>query len=711
MLSKESYILAKLLGRDDPKVKSLVWAASNPRMQQTVQNLLEGLARSKGWDPQNPPRFGLPVGLSKSDYLLGRAKCGTTLGEEVGVSDEDLLGNIGIFGASHVGKSTMVKILLLEFTKGPQARPGNTFAALDMDSEYRDLLPFFTPDELVWLTRDDLGINPFAIPTDADGRRVMPPDKWIGHLKEWLRLCWLNDPSVNLFAEVLTTLYIQRGVFHGTDDYPSLSDVILALKRESPPHGSDRARARDKVLDRLSAIRSMLSGLNVRRSRNIHDLFGRRSVILDLSETADLSIPLLFNLLVLLFKYSFGHPPGEPPHRILDLEEAQNYLGGQTRKRVADVRESQGLAVLRSLRKAGFCGCVVSQLLSDLDPAVVGNLSSVFCLRLVQNRCIAQAGSALGLDPWQQRELALLPAKEAIMRVSRHPEAIHLAIKDVGGGAFDLRNVMSREEAKARSKPVLDSIPFVPGPDPDRGHVSALQATAAISVKGVRQPGAEADEKPRIPAWFNSDARRLLEGYAGKPFLTSEEMAAETGLSLATVYATRQTLVNYGLIEEGGQFANRRKLHLPTGKGRQWCRALGITVHRYKSGIEHEACLRGLTESILQTSPWIAPCKPFAVGGVQPDGILGLPDGGRLAIQACCSKNYAREAANLVKLCNTEGINKVVLCGKDKAHTEGVRRAVKKKCNRKIPEHLIYVTAEQCISNKLDWKALLQFDL
>jgi len=65
-----------------------------------------------------------------------------------------------------------------------------------------------------------------------------------------------------------------------------------------------------------------------------------------------------------------------------------------------------------------------------------------------------------------------------------------------------------------------------------------------------------------------------------------------------------------------------------------------------------------------------------------------------------------------VKLCNTEGIDKVVLCGRDKTHTEAVRRAVKRKCQGEIPKRLIFVTADECISNKVDWKTYLsEFDL
>lgn len=458
----QTHILAELLGPQDPTVQSLLWAANDPDMQQTAKELLEGLARSRGLDPQNPPAFGLPVGISVGDYLIGRPKCGATFGDEMGPTNDDLKGHIGVFGVTRMGKTSLLKPLLLSFTKGPGARPDSTFIVLDANDEYRDLSLFFSPDQFIWLTPDDLEINLLEVPTDPDGRRVMSPQQWIGRLREALRVLYVNDPTLNKFEDSLLRLYQERGVLAGGDDHPSISDLTEVLEREVAPPRSDRERAREKVIDRLRAIRSMLPGLDVRRSRNIHELFGHRCVCLNMAETSDVAIPFLFNVLVMILESAFRVSPLEPVRCVLLMEEAHRYLGSETYKRTGDLMESRGLAVLRSLRKAGFSGWVVTQLVSDLDRAVIGNLSSIICFRLVRSRCIAEAASALGLKPWQQRELAILPAREAIVRFSRHPGAIHLAVNDVSNVLPDPRYAPTREEARARSKPTLDVIPFVP---------------------------------------------------------------------------------------------------------------------------------------------------------------------------------------------------------------------------------------------------------
>lgn len=306
-----------------------------------------------------------------------------------------------------------------------------TVIVLDLHGEYRSLMPFFSPEEMVWVTADDLGLNPFEVPVGADSKPVMPPEKWVGNLKEWVRLSWLGEVSVNFFAKVVTKVYKDRGVFDGSGDFPCFSDVLPVAELVDAPKGSDMAKGREKTIDRLSTIRSTLPGLDVRKSRNIHELFGQRSVILDMTEVRDSALPLLFNFLIMLLTASFTHEPDEAIQRLLIMEEAHLYLGGQADKRMGDLKESAGTGVLRSLRKAGFCGVVVNQLVSDLAPAVIGNLSSVICMRLAQRACISRAGSILGLQRWQEQELTRLERRQALMRVSRHPDPIHLLVKDL----------------------------------------------------------------------------------------------------------------------------------------------------------------------------------------------------------------------------------------------------------------------------------------
>jgi hypothetical protein len=116
VLSKEDYILVELLGRDTPQVQALVAATANPDMAPAVHEMLRSLARQRGWNPDDPPRFALPQGMSESDFIVGTAVSGEVIGEDVGPSEADLPSHVGVFGQTAVGKKTLVKLLLLGFT-------------------------------------------------------------------------------------------------------------------------------------------------------------------------------------------------------------------------------------------------------------------------------------------------------------------------------------------------------------------------------------------------------------------------------------------------------------------------------------------------------------------------------------------------------------------------------------------------------------------
>ncbi len=116
MLNREDFILVELLGKDSPQVQALMAAAANPEMAAGVHEMLRSLARQRGWNPDDPPRFALPRDLSPSDYPVGVAMSGDVAGEEVGLAEGDLPSHVGVFGMTATGKTTLVKLLLLSFT-------------------------------------------------------------------------------------------------------------------------------------------------------------------------------------------------------------------------------------------------------------------------------------------------------------------------------------------------------------------------------------------------------------------------------------------------------------------------------------------------------------------------------------------------------------------------------------------------------------------
>jgi hypothetical protein len=209
MINRDDAVFIELLGKDRPEVQALLAAANVPGMEGAVHEMIKAMVIQRGWDPNDPPKFAPPEDISPSGYLIGTAMCGDVAGLEVGLAKEDLPSHIGVFGITGTGKTMLIKLLLAEFIAANEA---NSFFVWDAHGEYADLLSIVRPGSAVWLDADELGLNPFEVPADADGRPVMTADKWLNHLREWLRLCWLNEPSLNLLCEILRDEYQKRGL-------------------------------------------------------------------------------------------------------------------------------------------------------------------------------------------------------------------------------------------------------------------------------------------------------------------------------------------------------------------------------------------------------------------------------------------------------------------------------------------------------------------
>ena len=214
MADSRAQALAELLGRDNPAVRSLDWAKHDPTMRSAAEQMRENMVRQAGWDPNDLPKFKLPRDISASDYSIGTAVSGSVMGQEIGLSEEDLSSHIGVFGMTSTGKTVLVQLLIVAFMQNaPRSLAGKrTFFVWDVHGEYRCLMSLFRPGQVVWICADEIGVNPLQPPMGLNGKPVMPPERWIGQLREWMRLLWLNEPSINLFCELLLEEYRKRGV-------------------------------------------------------------------------------------------------------------------------------------------------------------------------------------------------------------------------------------------------------------------------------------------------------------------------------------------------------------------------------------------------------------------------------------------------------------------------------------------------------------------
>jgi len=695
MMDKNLFFMSEILGRDDPQVRALLWAARDPAMAANVTVMMENLLREKGWDPQNLPKFFLPRSISPSDYIIGIAVSGNVHGSDIGFSEEDLDSHIGIYGQTGGGKSTLVMLLLIGFTNRDKK---NRFFIWDAGDEYRRLLTFYGPDKLVWLRTDILGLNPLQVPLSPEGKPVMQPVKWIDELRELLRMLWLNEPSVNLFCEILDREYLKRGVYSDPVNavYPSLSDILAELKNLKAGQSSDRHKARMKLIDRLGAIRKSLPGLDVQRSRNVYELFGKRSVILDVSNVRDIGRPFLFSYLCLVFRSVFYME--EPAITgMMVVEEAHEVLGGQVNKRTSDLKEAISTGFLRDIRKSGFCTAAVSQLVPDLDRSIRGNLGSVISLRQGDHYCVKEAAADLNLKPWQADKLAKLTGRKAIARFSRFGEPVNILIED----ASKLFRVPkpTREQAEARSKPVLDKIAFVK------------------SMK--KKPPAENKKEPLDPA---SNEYKAFAFTARFPYRLAKDRQVETGLSKDADSRAVRKLRNLGMVRPGGKAGAKFQLSEPTDKGLALAKKLGLptsAAEPHKGGVRHRCLLHYFQKLLHAAYPELSFTETGAavlIGGikVQPDLVIVHPDGRRWALQCCVKNSVQYETDRLLRLLeltrrppeDPQRFERVICLAVNKGHRQSIEQAVEQQTGGSLPGSLVMRDFDEMI-NGVDWKDVL----
>jgi hypothetical protein len=495
------------------------------------------------------------------------------------------------------------------------------------------------------------------------------------------------------------------------NNYPSISDIIEAIQRLSPPKGSDRAKAKDKLLDRLHSLRGQLPGLDVQRSRNFFKLM-QHSVILDLSDVRDIALPVLFSLLVTLMREVFRSDGSPEISRMLVIEEAHEYLGGQTDKRTSDLKEGKPSSVLRDLRKTGTCGVVVSQLISDVAASVRGNLGTVICLRQGHRQCIREAAAALNLAPWQEPEIARLPNQHAVARFSCYGEPVYLAVRDARSLFGQGSPPPSREDARARSKQVLEAIPYVARCEPPK-----LEAEAENSRTG------EGEGLPPAGGGLHPKELRVYSRIASQPWETIENRMDALGFDREAEGEARVKLESRGLIAFAGKVGAKHRLFELTARGREVARVIGLSVAKPgKGSTVHESIVYHVQRSLGRHSAAFRFQRAgvsATLAGVQPDLLLVLPSGGRIPIQACYANHPDYEAAALLRLHrlsqlgpgDADKVDFVMAIAANRHHKDALERALKRENGGSMPGRVVLLDFDEVVDPEFDWTSVFEMPI
>ena len=375
---------------------------------------------------------------------------------------------------------------------------------------------------------------------------------------------------------------------------------------------------------------------------------------------------------------------------IMIIEEAYKYFSTEAQKRY-DLGEGPGMSFLRFARKirGGTSVILTDQEPSKLHQTALANCANIISFGLVHSDDIRQAASAQGLEPFQAKELSGLGDRQIVARLRRYPKPLKIEIDEMSFPA-----PVSVEQAKARSKHLLDGIPFVDAKD--------------------RQP-----EKPDVPLADNEHI--TFASIARSPELLGEDRRMRTGLSSDADSRAAKKLRDLGLITLHGRAGAKNKVYGLTAKGADFADKLGLPLAKpHKGGAIHRVLVHYAKLSLDSCFADLLLTETGAAATVddvqvQPDIVAVHPSGKRLAVQCCVRNKPDYEADRINRLLRLTGIDpeqpdrleKVVCLAVNKTHRRNVEKAVRKQAGS-LPDSLVMLDFDELVKG-YEWSDVISF--
>jgi len=307
MSNAEIIRLVELLGqegRENSTVQDMLRAVElNPAMTDMVIRLLRIMLMNEGVDPNDPSTFPIVKHLPDGAVPLGPVINGRLDGPMFSIPEgtPSDLQHIGIFGLTRYGKST----ILQNISRHTMLR-GNPVWTFDMENEYSCLIPAISgSNKPVGLKREHLRICFFQPPGDW-----VTPRSWLEIISLLLRgETFIRDGSQNLFNDILLQLLRSKGVFSGSNQYPSLFEILSYFKGLKLSGSEVRGKTwLESLVNRFTMLSNAYRETSHVTNSNMLQLLADRSVIFRFKGLRGIPLQFLTNfLLIWLSCYKEGN--------------------------------------------------------------------------------------------------------------------------------------------------------------------------------------------------------------------------------------------------------------------------------------------------------------------------------------------------------------------------------------------------------------------
>ena len=279
-----------------------------------------------------------------------------------------------------------------------------------------------------------LCINPFAFPHEK-----MDVKEHIERLKNILSACWpLTAAMPSILSASIERAFVRCGwdienslyVYSGEVKYPSFSDVLTSLSYiidKSKYSEQAKGDYKGALLTRVEALTRGIIGSVFTDVGTVDDerLFDENTII-DLSMIGSPEArSLVMGILVMKlenYRKATAVQANYPLRHVTILEEAHNLLPRCSTEQSNESSNVQGKSVesisnaISEMRTFGEGFIIVDQSPSAVASVAVSNTSTKIIMRLPGLDDVRTAGSSIGLNEEQMKQISMLPQGQAIVK-------------------------------------------------------------------------------------------------------------------------------------------------------------------------------------------------------------------------------------------------------------------------------------------------------
>ena len=670
-------LMVNFLGREDPAIQRLLKVyIRDPKMRQTVRNLLKRRCVLAGFDPDDNSVFWPVRELPPGMISIGQVTQGKMPGPQFDLPQDTITQHVGIFGHNGTGKTYLAMNLAAQ-----AIRTGLNVWVFDIEDEYCRLSSILPEQDLVALEPHQLRLNLFQPPGEW-----VTPASWLDELSLLLRgATFLRDGSLNIFRTGMGKLLERKGITIGGSEWPSLLEVIEYFEGIKFGPKSRSAGFIESLLNRITTLAGTFDQMARITNSEMLSSLSQRSVIFRLHGLTGIPLQFLVSFLLLWLARFREGPSNNRPHIVI-IEEAHMLASEKARQ---DIGESILCRMFRMARKRGIALILCDQVPSELPPAILGNLACRIVMRLVNARCIWSVQSSMGLDRRQAEAIASMEQRRAVVHYTLHPHSFAIQIPEL-----IFPGKPQEKELQQKAEEMLSQIQWNYRKD-------TIQKAPASSTKLL------------APDDLAGDALLVMVRVCESPAEAIEERCTTLRMDRAREFRARAELDARGLINQVKQtIAGKIKFFQPTEKGIEWAQKRHIHIKKFKSGIVHEYLLCQVEKRIGLSGPKWRLQRNSSIArdqGLQPDLLVLGPDGQRIIVEICCS-NLDYDAKNILIEAVIPEVEWVITITPDKQTQKTLNNALKKNSediNNDWQDSVTLLDAGQCLADEFDWAGVL----